>query len=205
MDNASRNHWNKIFSAKKAGEVSWFQSYPGISMDFIEWFQLPVESNIIDIGGGDSHLVDVLLENGYRNIWVLDISEKAIDRAKERLGEKAEKIHWVICDVVDFEPPVSFDLWHDRAAFHFLIEKDKIKKYVSIAGNSVRQNGHLILGTFSEQGPDKCSGLETKQYSEVSMSRQFKNTFDKIRCIHEDHITPFHTTQNFLFCSFRKR
>lgn len=204
MDNA-KNHWNQIFSAKNEDEVSWFQSYPKVSMDFIKWFRLPVDSNIIDIGGGDSRLVDALLESGYQNIWVLDISKKAIDRAKARLGEKAEKITWVVGDVIDFQSPVAFDLWHDRAAFHFLITKRKIDKYVSIAGNSVKKNGRLILGTFSELGPDKCSGLEIKQYSEVSMSDRFKKNFDKIKCIHENHITPFHTSQNFLFCSFKRR
>ena len=174
-------------------------------MEFVELFNLPLSANIIDIGGGDSHFVDALLAKGYQNIWVLDISANAIERAKKRLGEKASKVHWIVSDVTEFVPSVQFDFWHDRAAFHFLTTEDKINKYVSIAEDAIRQNGYLILGTFSENGPNKCSGLEIKQYSEASMSARFEIAFDRIKCIQEDHKTPFNTIQNFLFCSFKKK
>ena len=200
-----KSHWETIYSTKSEQEVSWFQEYPKTSMMFLELFDLPLDANIIDIGGGDSHFVDALLGKGYQNIWVLDISAQAIERAKNRLGEKASLINWVVADVTDFEPTVQFDFWHDRAAFHFLTSDEAIYKYVAIAEAGIRQNGYLVLGTFSEKAPPKCSGLEIRQYNEASMSARFELEFDRIKCITEDHTTPFSTVQNFLFCSFIKK
>ncbi|MFN2440008.1 MAG: trans-aconitate 2-methyltransferase, partial [Chitinophagaceae bacterium] len=197
--------WDDIYKSKAEDEVSWFQRYPKTSMEFVELFNLPLNANIIDIGGGDSHFVDALLDKGYRNIYVLDISTNAIERAKQRLGNKASKVHWIVSDVTEFEPTVQFDFWHDRAAFHFLTTENKIYKYVSTAEDAIKKDGYLILGTFSENGPKKCSGLEIKQYSEASMSARFEIAFDRIKCITEDHKTPFNTIQNFLFCSFKKK
>lgn len=205
MIRAEQQHWEKIYSTKAEEEVSWFQPYPKTSMAFVDLFNLPFTANIIDIGGGDSHFADALLAKGYQNIWVLDISANAIERAKKRLGEKASIVHWIVSDVAEFIPPVQFDFWHDRAAFHFLTTEEKIYKYVSIAEDAIKQNGYLILGTFSENGPKKCSGLEVKQYSEASMSARFEIAFKRIKCIREDHITPSNIIQNFLFCSFQKK
>ena len=205
MTKPEQQHWNKVYSTNAEDEVSWFQPYPKTSMEFVELFNLPLTANIIDIGGGDSHFADALLAKGYQNIWVLDISANALERAKKRLGEKASIVHWIVSDVAEFIPSVQFDFWHDRAAFHFLTTEDKIYKYVSIAEDAIKQNGYLILGTFSENGPKKCSGLEVKQYSEASMSARFEIAFDRIKCIQEDHKTPFNTIQNFLFCSFKKK
>ena len=205
MDISSQQHWDHIYDTKAEDEVSWFQPYPKTSMEFIELFNMPLNAKIIDIGGGDSHFVDALLTKGYKNIWVLDISANAIERAKQRLGEKASMVHWIVSDVTEFESPVQFDFWHDRAAFHFLTSEDSIYKYVSIAENAIKKDGYLILGTFSENGPNKCSGLEIMQYSEASMSARFEVAFDRIKCIAEDHKTPFNTVQNFLFCSFKKK
>lgn len=205
MTNDYKQHWETVFSTKAEDEVSWFQPYPKTSMEFVALFNLPLDANIIDIGGGDSHFVDALLDKGYKNIYVLDISANAIERAKQRLGEKASQVNWIVSDVTEFEPPVQFDFWHDRAAFHFLTTEDKIYKYVAIAEDAIKRNGYLILGTFSENGPKQCSGLEIKQYSEASMSARFEIAFNRIKCITEDHTTPFNTIQNFLFCSFRKK
>jgi SAM-dependent methyltransferase len=205
MEYSYKQHWEKVFGSKAENEVSWFQPYPKTSMEFVELFILPLDANIIDIGGGDSHFVDALLDKGYQNIYVLDISTTAIERAMQRLGERASKVHWIISDVIDFEPPVQFDFWHDRAAFHFLTTEDKIYKYVSIAENAIKKDGYLILGTFSENGPKECSGLQIRQYSEASMSARFEVAFERIKCIREDHTTPFNTIQNFLFCSFKRR
>jgi SAM-dependent methyltransferase len=204
MPNSEKIHWENIFSTKAEDEVSWFQPYPKTSIEFLELFDLPLTANIIDIGAGDSHFVDVLLERGYQNIWVLDISAKAIERLQKRLGDQAQKVHWVVSDITEFQPTVQFDFWHDRAAFHFLTTDEKIYRYVDIAEHAVKKGGYLILGTFSEQGPTKCSGLEIKQYSEASMSARFEVNFERIKCIQEDHTTPFNTVQNFLFCSFKR-
>ena len=200
-----KQHWENIYNTKSEEELSWFQSYPKNSMDFVALFDLLLTANIIDIGGGDSHFADALLDKGYQNIWVLDISANAIERAKKRLGENASKIHWIVSDVTTFEPPVKFDLWHDRAAFHFLISADKINKYVSIAEDAIKQKGYLILGTFSQNGPQKCSGLDIQQYSEASMSARFEVAFNRVKCIFEEHKTPRDTIQEFLFCSFKKK
>ncbi|MCW3126901.1 MAG: trans-aconitate 2-methyltransferase [Bacteroidetes bacterium] len=202
--NNIKNHWETVFATKTETEVSWFQAYPKTSVEFLELFNLPLEANIIDIGGGDSHFVDVLLEKGYKNIYVLDISEKALLRAKQRLDDKATLVHWIVTDVTEFKPEVKFDFWHDRAAFHFLTTEGRIDKYVQIAEDNIKPDGYLILGTFSENGPQKCSGLDIKQYSEASMSNRFERSFERIKCISEDHLTPFNTTQNFLFCSFKR-
>ena len=151
----SQYHWDKVYSSKTEDEMSWFQNYPLTSMEFVDLFHLPLNANIIDIGGGDSHFVDALLDKGYKNIWVLDISAKAIEKAKQRLGEKAQAVHWIVSDVTTFVPPVSFDLWHDRAAFHFLTTGNKIEKYASVAKDAIKKGGYLVLGTFSKNGPKK--------------------------------------------------
>ncbi|HEY0730980.1 MAG TPA: class I SAM-dependent methyltransferase [Chitinophagaceae bacterium] len=204
MSNSYKEHWENVFTTKAEDEVSWFQQYPKTSMEFVDLFNLPLDANIIDIGGGDSHFADAVLDKGYKNIYVLDISANAIERARQRLGQRASQIRWIVSDVTEFKPPVQFDFWHDRAAFHFLTTEDAIYKYVSIAEDAIKKDGYLILGTFSENGPKKCSGLEIKQYSEASMSERFEAGFDRIKCTLENHVTPLNTVQNFLFCSFRK-
>jgi SAM-dependent methyltransferase len=204
MEN-QKEHWENVFATKQETEVSWFQEYPKTSIAFIELFNLPLTANIIDVGGGDSHFVDALLAKGFQHIYVLDISANAIERAKKRLGEKANDVNWIVSDITNFQPNIKFDFWHDRAAFHFLTDEAKINKYVNIAENAIIKNGCLILGTFSEDGPQKCSGLEIKQYNETSMSSRFEVAFERIKCIAENHATPFNTTQNFLFCSFQKK
>lgn len=202
MNNSgNKDHWERVYTDKQPNEVSWTQEVPKISLDFIRSFKLPKSAQIIDIGGGDSKLVDFLLAEGYENITVLDISEQALQRAKERLGKKEEAVNWIVSDIVDFRPPTQYDLWHDRATFHFLTSNDQIEKYLSIAKLAVRK--YLIIGTFSNNGPTKCSGLAIKQYSEQELQDLLADGFTKLRCITEDHITPFNTTQNFLFCSFR--
>lgn len=202
---SKKQHWENVFTTKAYNEVSWFQEYPKTSMEFLQLFKLPLTANIIDIGGGDSNLVDALLDKGYQNIWILDISAAALDRAKKRLGEKASLVHWVVTDITEFIPTVQYDFWHDRAAFHFLTSDNAINKYVAIAEEAISDKGYLVLGTFSENGPEKCSGLQIQQYNETSMSTRFKISFERMKCITENHITPFNTVQNFLFCSFQKK
>lgn len=200
----ARQHWDNIYLSKKEDELTWFQSYPSTSVEFLDLFDLPLSANIIDIGGGDGRLVDVLLDKGFKNVWVLDLSQKAIERAKQRLGFRASNVHWIVSDILDFEPEVKFDFWHDRAAFHFLTSEENISRYISLAERSLRKGGYLVLGTFSEQGPKKCSGLEIRQYSEMSMSARFELSFERIKCREEGHITPLNAVQHFLFCSFKK-
>lgn len=200
----NKEHWEKIFISNKENEVSWFQEYPKTSVEFFDLFKLPLDANLIDIGGGDSHLVDVFIEKWYKNIYVLDISVNAIEKTQKRLGANADKVHWIVSDILDFKPSVKFDFWHDRAAFHFLTSEEHINKYVAIAEESINKGGYLILGTFSESGPDKCSGLEIRQYNAAGMSARFEKSFERIKCIEVQHATPFNTIQNFLFCSFKR-
>jgi hypothetical protein len=202
MNKQRRMHWEKVYETKQPREVSWTQDKPQISLDFIHSCNLDKKANIIDIGGGDSKLVDYLIDEGYENITVLDISSTALEKAKHRLGKKADKVTWIISDVTDFKPQTAFDLWHDRATFHFLTSEEDIKKYVNIVERVVSE--FLVIGTFSDKGPAKCSGLNIKQYNEHQLTREFGYPFHKIRCLTEDHITPFNTLQNFLFCSFRR-
>lgn len=198
-----KNHWETVYETKQPSEVSWTQENSKTSLDFIHETHLDKTAKIIDIGGGDSNLVDFLLEEGYENISVLDISANALERAKKRLGKNAEKVTWIVSDITEFKPETKYDIWHDRATFHFLTTEEQIKKYTEITQKWI--NGYLIIGTFSENGPKKCSGLDIKQYSETAMENQFSNSFKKLKCITEDHTTPFETKQNFTFCLFEKR
>lgn len=202
---SSKSHWEKIYSTKKSSEVSWTQSVPETSLNFLRSFNLSKDASIIDIGGGESKLVDFLLNEGFTDITVLDISETALTHAKERLGSRASQVQWVISDVTEFRPTRKYHVWHDRATFHFMTNESQIAKYVALAADSITSNGFMTIGTFSEAGPTKCSGLEIKQYSEQTLQSVLTTFFKKLKCITEDHLTPFQTLQNFLFCSFRKK
>ena len=203
MDLDRTAHWDNVYETKSPNQVSWTQEYPKTSFEIIQSFELPKTARIIDIGGGDSKLVDCLLDAGYEDVTVLDISEKALLRAQKRLGDKASKVNWVVSDITTFKPDRSFDVWHDRAAFHFLTEADHISQYVALASNCVK--GYLSVGTFSKQGPVKCSGLNISQYSEEELMSVFSSGFHLLDSKTEDHTTPFDTLQNFLFCSFKKK
>ncbi|HEY0896415.1 MAG TPA: class I SAM-dependent methyltransferase [Sphingobacteriaceae bacterium] len=198
----TKRHWEFIYDRKSPQEVSWTQEVPSTSLNFIHSFGVDKSARIIDIGGGESTLVDSLLDEGFQNITVLDISAKALEKARQRLGNRAGKVTWIESDVTEFEPASDYEVWHDRATFHFLTSAEQINTYLATARRCVK--GYLTIGTFSDNGPAKCSGLDVRQYSEEDLSGQLQKGFDKIRCITEDHITPFQTSQNFLFCSFRR-
>ncbi len=200
-----KQHWENIYQNRPHEEVSWYQQTPAISLDFIKNSKLPKKARIIDIGGGESFLVDHLLEEGYKNITVLDISDSAIRHARQRVGDQAKNVEWIVSDIVDFQPEVKYDFWHDRATFHFLTGEDEIKKYMALVNRAVRPGGYAAIATFSDVGPQRCSGLEIHQYSENSLTSQFADGFQVIECRREDHLTPFNTIQNFLFCFFRRR
>lgn len=202
MSIENSKHWETVYETKTPDQVSWTQDVPQTSLNFINSFGLKKTANIIDIGGGDSKLADFLLDQGFENITVLDISAKALAKAKVRLGNRAKKINWIVSDITEFEPKTTFEVWHNRATFHFLSTSEQVEKYMTTARQSV--NGYLTIGTFSKNEPKKCSGLTIKQYTEASLAAELKKGFEKIRCITEDHTTPFETTQNFLFCSFKK-
>jgi ubiquinone/menaquinone biosynthesis C-methylase UbiE len=205
MDNFDRKkHWENIYTTKDLKDVSWYQPTPTTSLEFLKQFNIGTTAKIIDVGGGDSFLVDHLLNMGYQDITVLDISAASLDRAKQRLGDKAANVKWIVADVATFKPTEQYDFWHDRAAFHFLTQDNEIDNYINTIRQSLKTSGVLVIGTFSEQGPKKCSGIEIKQYSETTMTQRLQIFFEKIKCISVDHKTPFDTIQNFIFCSFKK-
>jgi SAM-dependent methyltransferase len=201
---SKKTHWETIYRTKSPEQMSWTEEIPRTSLEFIDSFRLPKTAHIIDIGGGDSRLVDFLLVNGYTNITVLDISREALNRAQHRLGDRAARVKWIISDIIDFQPDIRYDLWHDRATFHFLTDPSQVACYLSIVRLSVHTGGHAVIGTFSDNGPEKCSGLPIRQYTEQELTHELDNGFEKIKCITEDHRTPFNTLQNFLFCSFKR-
>ena len=196
---STKSHWEKIYSEKSPQEVSWTQEIPETSIEFFNEFKLSKTSPIIDIGGGESKFVDFLLAEGYQNISVLDISENAIKRAKDRLGEKSKNIEWIVCDINDFNPKKKYALWHDRAVFHFLTSNVEINRYVE---NVKLNSENFIVGTFSTSGPKKCSGLEISQYDKNLLSKLFEESMTIKKVEYINHITPFETTQKFIFCSF---
>ena len=201
----NKSHWENVFATKTEKEVSWHQPYPQTSIDFFNEWELPLDAKIIDIGGGDSYFIDALLALGYTNIHLLDISENAIARAKKRLGKKATSVTFIVSDVLDFIPEMAFDLWYDRACFHFLVDPIQIAAYKMIVLKAVASQGKMILGTFSEIGPLKCSGLEITQYSIEDLKAAFADHFEAVSCQAVEHHTPFGTLQNFTFCNFKKK
>ncbi len=201
----AKSHWEDVYDKKSYEDASWYQEKPETSLQFIEELELPECSKIIDVGGGDSNLVDYLIKKGYRDISVLDISEKAIKKAKKRLKGDAEKVNWIVADATEFEVIQVYHLWHDRAAFHFLTEEYQIENYLRTLENSVASGGYVILATFSKNGPEKCSGRKINQYSKEDLQELLQHKFELLRCENIDHKTPSGVIQNFTFCCFRKK
>ena len=199
-----KSHWEKIYDEKNEDEVSWFQKETNESIKMIQ--SAGIENpKIIDVGSGRSKLLKNLIEIGYNHLTYLDISEFALEKSKDFLGEQSNKVRWISKDILNFKTDEKFDIWHDRAVFHFLNEENLIRKYLEIVEKNISETGHLIIGTFSENGPLKCSGLEVRRYSEKVIEKLFNRSFKLIDSFYYDHVTPFNTTQNFLFSHFRKK
>jgi len=199
-----KEHWETVFSTKAENEVSWYQKQPETSIQLIRACNATKDARIIDIGGGDSYLIDSLLNLGYTNLFLLDISESAIERAKKRLGDKAKYVTFIVADSLGIQSNEKFDIWHDRASFHFFTEVNDIEQYKSNMMANLKDNGNFIIGSFSEEGPLKCSGLPIMQYSVEKMEALFGLDLELENCFTEDHKTPFDTFQNFIFCHYIK-
>ncbi len=199
------SHWENVYASKASEAVSWYQPEPKPSLELIDTLKLEPTANIIDMGGGDSRLVDHLLHRGFSEITVLDLSQTALDKTRKRLGPEAGKVRWIASDVLDFSPARPFDLWHDRAAFHFLTDPVEVQSYLRILRESLKPGGYLILGTFSTEGPNRCSGLPVQQYSAQSLQALLGCEFRPLRCFLRDHITPGSARQNFLYCLFQRQ
>jgi 2-polyprenyl-3-methyl-5-hydroxy-6-metoxy-1,4-benzoquinol methylase len=200
-----KKHWEEIYTTKEFKEVSWYQMTPETSLHLIDAGKFDKNAAIIDIGGGDSFLVDHLLELGFTNITVLDISQQAIDNAKKRLGRRQTEVTWIVTDITDFTSQKRYDLWHDRAAFHFLTAQNDINTYASTLSQSIQENGTAIIGTFSKSGPKKCSGIDIKQYNQNEFEMVFGETFSTKDFINVDHLTPTKNEQNFNFITLMKK
>jgi SAM-dependent methyltransferase len=203
-DVSRRAHWEGVYTTKGEREVSWFQENPAPSLELIALAGLSTDAAIIDIGGGASRLVDALVERKIGKITVLDLSAAALDAARKRLGERGADVKWVVADVTTWEPPQTYDLWHDRAAFHFLTEAFDRSAYVGHLKKAVRSGGHVIIGTFALDGPERCSGLPIMRYDAGMLSTILGAEFKLIDSRRHDHTTPWGAVQRFQFSTFRR-
>ena len=199
-----RAHWDDVYARKSERELSWFEEYPTPSLALISLVGASVRSAIIDIGGGAAHLVDALVALGHDDVTVLDISSAALDAAKERLGPAASCVDWIVADVTTWRPSRLYDLWHDRAAFHFLTNDVDRMAYLDTLRRAVRPGGHAIIATFALDGPEKCSGLPVVRYDAKTIGALLGNDFTLIDSRRHDHATPRGTVQRFQFSTFRK-
>lgn len=205
MDFDPKQHWEKVYQEKEPGQVSWYQTQPNISLELIALSGISQAGKIIDVGGGASFLVEKLIDKGFKNVTVLDISGKAIEHAKKRLSKQAEKVIWIETDITKFEPPQQYDLWHDRAVFHFLTDPSDRKKYVEVMEKAVKSGGNVVIATFALDGPPKCSGLNVERYNPEKLNKQIGNQFLLLKSVEETHLTPWHSEQKFIYCLFRRR
>jgi 2-polyprenyl-3-methyl-5-hydroxy-6-metoxy-1,4-benzoquinol methylase len=201
---SNKDHWEKIYSTKEIDGVSWYQETPTTSLNIIDSLKLNLNTSIIDIGAGKSFLADNLLDLGYNDITILDISRNALNEVTRRVGKKNHKIKCIESNVIDLSSGQKYDVWHDRAVFHFITNNQEREKYLDLLNSSLNKDGCLIIGTFSEDGPLKCSGLEVQRYSVKDLRELLKSNFKFIDGFKEIHDTPFNTSQSFTFCTFKK-
>lgn len=200
-----KDHWEQVYSEKAATKVSWYQQHPQRSLELIKATGVNVSARIIDIGGGASTLADFILDAGYKNLSVLDISQAAIEQAKSRLGKRADKVTWLEHDITEFITDEPFDVWHDRAVFHFLTDANDRSSYVDTLSRALKPGAHAIIATFDLNGPEKCSGLDVMRYSPETMSAVLGEAFQLVETSTEEHVTPGGSSQNFVYCRFVRR
>ncbi len=199
-----KRHWENIYIEKSTLKVSWYQKEPLLSLELISNSILDKNTAIIDVGGGTSSLVDLMLYEGYSNITVLDISSAALGIAKHRLGKRSNSVKWIEVDITEFNPPYKYDLWHDRAVFHFLTDISDQDKYIGVLKKAVKKGGYLIIAAFAVDGPNKCSGLDIVQYDSKKISDKLGPQFRLLEHLPELHITPFNIEQKFYYFRFVK-
>ena len=198
----NKKHWEKIYETKTIDGVSWYEKTPHQSIKLIQKYSDKNSDKIIDVGCGKGFLADNLLKLNYENITLVDISLNALEEVKERLNN--ESLNFIENDVLNLKLEQTFDIWHDRAVFHFITEKEGVEKYISLCNKYIEKGGKLIIGTFAEDGPLKCSGLEIKRYSINNLKELFKENFEFIEGFKKLHSTPFDSQQSFTFCVFKK-
>jgi hypothetical protein len=204
VDFDTRSHWENVYRAKGQHGVSWFEESPAISLGFIHATGAKADASIIDIGGGASRLVDALLDDGFEAITVLDLSDEALAISKARLGARSVRVRWIAVDVTAWEPSQSYDVWHDRAAFHFLTSQKDRTAYAERILSAVRVGGHVIIGTFALDGPERCSELPVVRHDAASIGQMLGPSFELIESRKHSHQTPMGKTQHFQFSLFRR-
>jgi ubiquinone/menaquinone biosynthesis C-methylase UbiE len=201
----SKEHWEKVYTSKATDAVSWFQPHAELSLKLIKSTGAGKDAAIIDVGGGASTLVDDLLTEGYSDLTVLDLSANALDVARNRLGERANKVHWLEADITQVELPTNrYDIWHDRAVFHFLTTQKERDAYVRTVFYSVKPGGYVIIATFAEDGPLQCSGLPVMRYRADDLHDEFGDAFQLLDHRKEEHHTPSGAVQQFVYCYCRR-
>lgn len=201
----SKQHWDQVYRTKAPDAVSWYQEHAGRSMELILAAKVPRSAAIIDVGSGASRLIDDLLSHGFTHVTALDLSAAALAATRERVGVRGAQVQWLEADITTVElPHHAYDLWHDRAVFHFLTEPAQRAAYVRAVQHAVKPGGHVIVATFAEDGPSQCSGLPVQRYSEQGLHAQFGAPFELVRSEREAHSTPFGTEQRFIYCYCRK-
>ncbi|PJG50378.1 SAM-dependent methyltransferase [Bradyrhizobium forestalis] len=197
-------HWDNVYATKGEAEVSWYQDSPAISLAMIRAANSDHDAAIIDVGGGASRLVDALLQDGYRRLTVLDLSANALDVAKKRIGAAASMVDWIVADDTTWHPTRTYDVWHDRAAFHFLTDPSDRAAYVERLRSAVSPGGQVIIATFAPDGPEKCSGLPVQRHDSASLAAELGPEFELVETRSETHHTPWQSTQAFQFSRFRR-
>jgi len=200
-----KSHWENIYDKKGDEEVSWYQEVPITSLELVNKYSASKEDKIIDVGAGNANLIIELVDKEYSNLSALDISKNALKRTKNKLGSKAEKISWIVSDILEYKSDEEFTIWHDRAVFHFLTKEEDIKIYSDLMSDKIKKGGVLILATFSKEGPLKCSGLEISQYNKEGLIDIFGEDFELLESFTENHITPFETNQDFIYTVWRRK
>ena len=203
-DPSRQAHWDNVYTSKGETDVSWYQNSPTPSLDLIALTGLSADAEIIDIGGGASRLVDTLLHENFGRLTVLDLSGAALDTARKRLGESAARVKWVVADVTTWQPLQTYDLWHDRAAFHFLTDQGDQSAYVERLKQTVKPAGFAIIGTFAPDGPERCSGLPIVRHDATALAAKLGDEFGLIDARRHEHTTPWGAVQRFQFATFRR-
>jgi SAM-dependent methyltransferase len=203
-DAGRRAHWENVYATKGENEVSWFQQSPAPSLELIVQVGAVSNSAIIDIGGGASRLVDHLVDRGFADVTVLDLSGAALETAKARLGARADRVHWLVADATIWEPVKRYDIWHDRAAFHFLTDEKDRAAYIERLTRGLKAGGHAIIATFALDGPEKCSGLPVARYDAASLAQTLGPGFRPVHTQRHEHATPWGSHQVFQFSVFRR-
>jgi SAM-dependent methyltransferase len=204
MVEGSREHWDKAWDQRDPTGTSWYQPLPAVSLSMVDVAAPSLEAGIVDVGGGASLLVDALFARGHRDLTVVDIASEALAHSRARLGLRPE-VAWIVADATTWQPARTFDLWHDRAVFHFLTNDAQQSTYIRTATQSVVTGGHLIIGTFALDGPTMCSGLPVQQYDALSLAAQFEEGFSLVHWALDDHVTPAGGQQRFTFVVLQRR